>query len=70
MSARMHELSWVHCEPSIARLSRWVGEDPADAESRCMTRYVTTIESKRSPAQAFAYTADFSNALQSKTSLD
>ena len=29
-----------------------------------MARYVTTIESKLSPAQAFAYMADFSNALQ------
>ena len=28
-----------------------------------MARYVTTIESKLSPAEAFAYMADFSNAL-------
>jgi hypothetical protein len=35
-----------------------------------MARYVTTIESKLSPAQAFAYMADFLDALQSKTSLD
>jgi hypothetical protein len=29
-----------------------------------MARYVTTIESKLSPAEAFAYMADFSNARQ------